>query len=247
VCYAPRLPIPCRSRLADRPADSLVYLTGSSGPAVRAAARGRADQGLMVSPLRPDYLTHVGDYPAGFGLDNGVFSKATPFDPEKFKALVDRVAADRTLADRCLFAVAPDVVGDPVKTRENARHWLPWLRSRGLPAAFVLQDGCESLADGVPWGAFDVLFVGGSTSWKVGRSLTFETGYSDWIRIFRTADERGVPVHVGRVNSWERSEVAFYGLGAKSADGTFLAFGPDKNLPELVGWLDRANRHHKGA
>jgi hypothetical protein len=26
-------------------------------------------------------------------------------------------------------------------------------------------------------------------------------------------------------------------IGCHSADGTFLAFGPDRNLPRLLGWL----------
>ena len=26
--------------------------------------------------------------------------------------------------------------------------------------------------------------------------------------------------------------------GLDSADGTFLSFGPDKNLPQLLNWLD---------
>jgi hypothetical protein len=30
-------------------------------------------------------------------------------------------------------------------------------------------------------------------------------------------------------------------MGCDSADGTFLTFGPDVNLPRLLAWLERAD------
>lgn len=233
-----------RSPLADRPADSLIYLTWCSNNATRAA--GRDDLGVLVTPLRPHYLEQAGEYP-WFAVDNGAFSQATPFDPDAFRDLVRRVAA-HPLRDRCLFVAAPDVVGDPAGTLRSWREWRRELRATGLPLAFVLQDGCEDgtadgtlFDDGIPWGEFDVLFVGGSTDWKIA-DLPWPR-QQKLIAMHRRCDDEGVPRHMGRVNSWERCEIAFYGLGCKSADGTYLAFGPDKNLPPLLGWLDRANRH----
>jgi hypothetical protein len=79
----------------------------------------------------------------------------------------------------------------------------------------------------VPWGEFDVLFLGGTTAWKLGpaaRDLTAQ------------AVGRGVPVHMGRVNSRRRLHYA-HTIGCSSADGTYLTFGPDTNLPKLLGWL----------
>ena len=45
-------------------------------------------------------------------------------------------------------------------------------------------------------------------------------------------------VHVGRVNSWRRlRHVAAWDVD--SVDGTYLAFGPDRNGARLAGWLRR--------
>lgn len=237
-----------RSPLADRPKDSLVYLTGCSNTATRTAAKGRADLGVLVTPLLPSYLGHVGDYPH-WAIDNGAFSKAVPFDPCAFRELVAKAGANPH-RDRCLFVAVPDVVGDPAGTLASWREWRGELRATGLPLAFVLQDGCEDgrvdgtlFDDGIPWGEFDALFIGGSTDWKIA-DLPWPR-QQKLIALHRRCDEESIPRHMGRCNSRERCEIAYYGLGCKSADGTYLAFGPDKNLPKLLGWLDTANRHHQ--
>jgi hypothetical protein len=46
---------------------------------------------------------------------------------------------------------------------------------------------------------------------------------------------------MGRVNSRRRLRIAAQ-MGCHSADGTFLAFGPDRNLPHLLGWLAEWDR-----
>jgi len=96
----------------------------------------------------------------------------------------------------------------------------------GYPAAFVVQDGAT--IDTVPWDTFDVLFVGGSTEFKLGaqaRALIWH------------AKSRGMWVHCGRVNSNKRYRL-MAALGVDSADGTYLKHGLDTNLPKLLGWLD---------
>ena len=88
----------------------------------------------------------------------------------------------------------------------------------------MAQDGLEVLP--VPWESFDVLFIGGSTEWKLGphaRALIAE------------AKARGKWVHMGRVNSRRRFLYADL-LGCDSVDGTYLVFGPDVNLPRLINW-----------
>jgi hypothetical protein len=233
-----------RSKLLDVPADQAVYLTGCSTPGARAAARGRGDLGVLVTPMFPKYLDHVSDY-AAWAVDNGAFSSTVPFCPAKFRKLVADAAAHPRKAD-CLFVAAPDVVGDPIATLARFREWRDELRASGLPVAFVLQDGCETFdahglfAGGIPWGEFDVLFIGGSTEWKIG-DLPWPK-HRAWMDTFRRCDREGVPVHMGRVNSAERLDIASYGLGCRSADGTYLKFGPTKNLPILLKWLDRTNR-----
>ena len=102
---------------------------------------------------------------------------------------------------------------------------LPKIRGLGIPAAYVAQDGQESLP--VPWDEFDVLFVGGSTDWKLGKHAR---------RLVADAKARGKWVHMGRVNSEKRLRYAKF-IGCDSADGTYIAFGPDVNLPDVLAWV----------
>ena len=41
---------------------------------------------------------------------------------------------------------------------------------------------------------------------------------------------------MGRVNSERRYRYAA-DIGCDSADGTYLTFGPDQNLPRLMAWI----------
>jgi hypothetical protein len=162
--------------------------------------------------------------PAGtrWCADNGCYGSGYPGDDRWWAWLLGLPR------EGCLFAVAPDVVGDAAGTLERSAPWLPRIRAAGFPAAFVAQNGAEHV--GVPWDEFDVLFIGGDTEWKLGphaRALVAEAG------------RRGKWVHMGRVNSARRYRYA-RGIGCDSADGTFLAFGPDRNLPQLLGWVRQA-------
>lgn len=194
----------------------IVYFANpTSSPAVHAAM---AD-GLIGFIDTPRQGNHR---PAGIAwcADNGCFGSS--FDETHWWEWLQRNAAS---ADECVFATAPDVVGDANATLERSLPWLPRIRSLGYPAALVAQDG--QLPELTPWGAFDVLFIGGSTEWKLGaeaRTLVAE------------AKRRGKYVHMGRVNSGSRLSYAA-AIGCDSADGTFLKFGPNVNLPRLLRWL----------
>lgn len=211
-----------------------MYLTGASNAYVRAIAR-EAGIGLLVRPGN-SYLTHVQHY-AAWAADNGQYTTkpgSAPTDEEWFAWLQEAVAVAG--AAGCLFATAPDVlqvidvdgkpvvIGDAAATLERSRPWLARIRELGVPAALVAQDGIEALE--IPWGEFDVLFLGGSTEWKIGPEAEALT---------REAKARGVRVHMGRVNSGRRLKLAG-GWGVDTADGTFLAFGPEKNLVRLLAW-----------
>lgn len=154
--------------------------------------------------------------------DNGCFGKGYPGD-EKWLAWLAKNAHD---AERCLFATAPDVVGDAVATLARSAPFLPKIREMGYPAALVAQDGLEDLE--VPWDTFDALFIGGSTEWKLSEAVADLVG---------EAKRRGKYVHMGRVNSGKRFRYA-ESIGCDSVDGTFLTFGPNTNLPRLMKWLD---------
>jgi hypothetical protein len=106
---------------------------------------------------------------------------------------------------------------------------LPRIRALGYPAALVAQDGLEHLD--IDWTAFDALFLGASTAWKLGPAAADLTA---------RAREHGLTTHMGRVNSLRRLRYAA-SIGAQSVDGTYLAYGPQRNLPTLLRWLEQLN------
>lgn len=193
----------------------MIYLANPCAPAVLEAMQAHRI-GFIDTPAqgnkRPDDVIWC--------ADNGCFSDR--WDEAKWWRFLT-ANADR--AESCLFAVAPDAVGDAAATLERSLSWLPKIRALGYPVAFVAQDGIEATT--VPWGDFDALFIGGSTDFKLGplaRSYIAE------------AKSRGKWVHMGRVNSERRWKYAD-AIGCDSADGTFLTYGPDVNLPKLLAWV----------
>ncbi|NNJ04173.1 hypothetical protein HHX38_08500 [Streptomyces sp. PKU-MA01144] len=165
---------------------------------------------------------------AEYACDNGKFGKGWPGADRWYQWLADTV--DRYGPERCLWAVAPDVPFDAAGTLAESLPWLARIRELGIPAAFAAQDGCDLL--GIPWDAFDVLFLAGSTEWKIGPVAE---------RLSREAKARGKRVHMGRVNSLRRLRTAEW-FGCETADGTYFAYGPVKNLARMSGWLDEL--HH---
>lgn len=227
----------------------MLYLSGVTNDRVEHRLV-RAGAGLLVQP-GSGYLNRVGSFPA-FGADNGCFTTKGTFNEEAWLRWLQHVPVAG-----CLFAVAPDVVGDHEGTIERSRQWLGVIRDLGLPAAFVAQNGARP--DNTPWETFDALFLGGSPEclpcgWvrpahlftvKVcpfcGRLLA-EWKLSAACRTMVTeAKARGMWVHMGRVNSYKRLKYAT-DIGCDSADGTYLAYGPDTNLPKLEGWLRMLDR-----
>lgn len=197
----------------------MLYLSTPSSLNVRLAMRA----GIIGCVLTPKPGSTMPDE-AIYACDNGKFGKGWPGHLEWFFWLVRTV--ERYGVQRCLFATAPDVPFNARQTLAESLPWLPAIRTLGIPAAFVAQDGSEA-PELIPWGKFDVLFLGGSTEWKLGEGAA---------GLAREAKARGVSVHMGRVNSRKRLNIAS-ALGCASADGTYLAFGPDINLARLISWL----------
>jgi len=162
-----------------------------------------------------------------WAADTGCFNS-----PEKYTdaGYLDWSARRTFAVDRCLFATAPDVVGDATATWERSRDILPAIRALGYPAALVAQDGIEDMD--IDWDAFDVLFIGGTTAWKLS-----ERAYG----VMSEAKQRGKWVHAGRVNSLRRLRLMQL-AGADSADGTFVAIAPRINIPRLQKWLRALDR-----
>lgn len=199
----------------------MLYLSGAKNPAISDdLAAG------TIGFLRTPYGGHSLDGVAVWAMDNGCFTGAYPGD-EDFLALLDQLEPHRA---RCLFVAVPDVVGDGPATLAGFPDMAARIRARGWPVALVGQDGMEHLP--VPWHLVDWLFVGGSTEWKLGRGA---------VDLIRQAQAHGKRVHVGRVNSGQRF-ARFASLGCDSADGTYLAYGPDTNAPRLRAWM-RAAAH----
>lgn len=200
----------------------MIYLSGIVHPEI--GRLRRADLGVLITPHmgnRPEWLPFV-----DWAADNGMFSQPETFTIERYLGWLGTMERWRP---RCLFATAPDVVGDAVATWELAEPTFELIRTAGYPVALVAQDGLEAMMQSLDWNRFDALFIGGSTKWKL----------SKWARMAAAeARKRGKHVHMGRVNSYRRLRLAKDWL-CKSADGTFLRMAPDQNFPRMTRWLDR--------
>ncbi|MEU6033995.1 hypothetical protein ABZ801_01155 [Actinomadura sp. NPDC047616] len=158
-----------------------------------------------------------------FAADNSVYGGSYPGD-EPYLRWLERLAPH---ADRALWVTAPDVVGDHLATFARSRRMLADIRAMGFPAAFCAQNGMEWDHSADLWDSFDVLFLAGTTAWKMSPAAA---------ELVRIALDHGKSVHVGRVNSLSRMRYAEY-LGASTADGTYLTYGPDQLLPTVLDWV----------
>lgn len=195
----------------------MIYLSG----AVRPELLTIPNTGFMLTPNmgnRPDLSV------TPWGADTGCFSAAQSYRHGRYITWLEETMA--VYRSTCLFVTAPDVVGDAAATWARSAPLLPLIRALGYPAALVAQDGIERMT--IAYDAFDVLFIGGTTAWKL----------SAFVRdvLVPEALAQGKEPHMGRVNSETRLRYA-RDIGCRSADGTFLAFGPDKNLPRVRRWM----------
>jgi hypothetical protein len=172
------------------------------------------------------------------------------FDADRFIAWLTKMEPYRAT---CLFIVVPDKVADAAGTLDLWREWQP--RLKGWPLAFVAQDGLEweecwpvteSLTDycynhlandsdeawyacKAAWlrecSAFDTLFIGGSTAWKLSPTAQY---------FMELAVTAGLNVHVGRVNGLARYKHLLLIKGSENftVDGTRIAFERDKAIKD---------------
>lgn len=152
--------------------------------------------------------------------DNGCFSER--WEPAEWWRFLEANAGD---AATCLFATAPDVVGDAAATEQRAKPWLARIRDLGYPVAYVAQNGMEFSTWDL-WDEIDCLFIGGTTEWKLGPEAC---------NLAAVASSLGKWIHVGRVNSERRFRYA-QAIRADSCDGTYLTYGPAKNLTNVLAW-----------
>ena len=183
-----------------------------SGNVRQVATTNPTDVGQLLTPFCRSRI--LGDRP--FAADNGAFAG---FDEPAFLRLLGRLEGTSPL-----FVVAPDVVADARKTLDLFDRWEPVLHARGLPVAFVAQDGQEWFA--APLDRCECLFIGGSTEYKLGK-------HARWLA--NKARGNGLLVHMGRVNSMRRLDYAI-GIGCTSVDGTGPTRFPQK-LFRLAGHI----------
>jgi hypothetical protein len=140
--------------------------------------------------------------------------------PERYRAMLRAIAH----LPGCLFVTAPDVVGNWQATRDLFELWAPELQGLGLPVALVAQDGLTAAR--TPWQSIDALFIGGSTEWKLS---------TDAQRVAAAARERGLWLHMGRVNSRRRYDYA-RAIGCDSVDGSSFSKWRSRWLPRALTW-----------
>ncbi len=140
--------------------------------------------GILTTPAHKGIPAGIIDG-MSWACDNEAYTLG--FNYDRIMRHLDQLSGYRS---SCLFVVIPDVVGSADRTIDLYLKWRG--RFSGWPTAFVAQDGQETR----PFpGGFDVLFIGGSTGWKLSQA-----GFDciDW------AIENKKRVHVGRVNYYRR-------------------------------------------
>jgi hypothetical protein len=151
-----------------------------------------------------------------WAADNGCFSNRWQYE------VWQRWLKSNDQPETALFATVPDVVCDHRATVYKwACHWEE-VKTLGYKTAFVLQDNATIKT--MPISQMDALFIGGSTDYKLS---------DDAYQIVKHCKSLGKWVHMGRVNSKKRMQIA-YQWGCDSVDGTYLAFAPDANTPRLI-------------
>lgn len=217
--------------------DDVIYLSPMSGP--RRAWR-HPGIGWIITP---DADKGVPDGIA-WGFDCGL-KVATSTDPADVERYLDRLETCSYDRAACLYAVAPDVLGDAEATWGRAAPLLPLIRGLGYRVAYVAQDGFDPEA--IDWSAFDVLFIGGRplvtrdtppSERRQLRAREWKRSETGGFAAIREGKQRGKWVHVGRVNGGPfLARVA--SAGADSADGSILCHAPEKQWPLVCSWLDQ--------
>jgi hypothetical protein len=144
------------------------------------------------------------------------------FHPRRYLKMLSNLPSD----SGCRFVVIPDKIGDAKETLSLFMRWQPIVKELDLPVAYVLQDGLESV--GVPWDLTDVVFVGGTTEFKLGSVAR---------KAVESAKERGKWAHMGRVNTAKRALYARE-IGCDSFDGSSWGRFPDTFLDDLIAILE---------
>lgn len=202
----------------------IIYLSG----AIRKELAKKENIGFMLTPNMAMHPSCTTDQI--WAADTGCYTQPEKYSNSRY---LNWLRAQNT--STCLFAAAPDILGNAKETLQRSAPVLTALRSIGFKAALVAQDGLEN--EIVPWDMVDCLFIGGTTEWKLSIACA---------KLIAHATNRQKWVHMGRVNSFKRLRSA-QALGCDSVDGTHVAFSPDKQVSDIINWIERLNSEQKSA
>jgi len=184
------------------------------------------NMGWLLSPKSLPKTKLRSFIPVAFDNDAYSVKEGEVWNEDAWYSMLDKLQERKVSPE---FVLIPDVVGDKRRTLENFFVYREAVSRRGWPVAMAVQDGM--VPQDVPC-TVDVIFVGGTTSWK-WKSLPM------WVGAFSR-------VHVGRVNSLEKLQICRR-LGVESVDGThwfrfkdaaqycdeFIEFFENKESPQM--------------
>ena len=169
--------------------------------------------GYLVTPFSHTKLQEVKN--KVYAIDNGAFAG---LDEKKFMKIVNNYKNNK----KEIFIAVPDIVGNHKETLKMFNNWRDILSDYNL--GFVAQDGMTK--NDIPKEA-QAVFIGGSTEFKLGK-IAFE--------IIQIAKEKGLWVHMGRVNSLKRIKYA-YESNVDSIDGTKYAMFDKVHLKKALDYI----------
>lgn len=186
--------------------------------------------GRLLQPRSCERAAETAKLGIRWAADNDGFGGWSHERERRFARMLDKLAG----LPGCMWVASPDVVGDAGLTDLLFEEWAPQIKARGLPVAYVLQEPGPEYEPRFPgWSTVDALFIGGaSEEFRTSRTLH---------RLVDHAHQRGLPVHMGRVNSECRLAYA-QALGCTSVDGTGWMRWRDTNLPRALATLAELDR-----
>ncbi len=176
--------------------------------------------GRLFTPRHVNSVDKTVEAGIVWAADNDAFGG---FEPGPFLRMLGTLAG----TPGCRFVTAPDVVADWPATLAQWRVYQPVIYDCDLPAAIVLQDGCDHIP-----GDADAVFIGGSTEWKLSPQAE---------ALAREAKARGLWLHMGRVNSIRRLRRA-QDWGCDSVDGSSWVRFSDTWVPRAIAVLSNEQR-----
>lgn len=202
--------------------NDLIILTGAKqGPKAVELIQILKDNNIKAGFLHgPSIWVHP--YTEYYALDNDCFTNSKIPDWWKTTGEYNWLKMLDKIKYPPMFAVLPDVVSNWGETVSRAQKYIPELRSRDIPVAIALQDGCSLEAASML--SPDWFFIGGSKPWKWANveSIT-EFGKNNF----------NIKTHVGRVNGEVKIRECIR-VGAHSCDGTGLARFQNNMLPRTI-------------